>query len=127
MGLPKVLVVEDNLLVLRLSSRMLRYDGLDVVEAENADDAVDIIDDVGAGIAAVFSDILTPGVLDGMDLAHRVHERWPLIPVVLTSGVVFPVAAALPEQTCFVPKPYDLHLVSKLIIDLAGGGERAAR
>jgi hypothetical protein len=44
--------------------------------------------------------------------------------VVLTSGVVVPIAAALSEQTRFVPKPYDLRQVSKLIANLAGGSAR---
>ncbi len=46
------------------------------------------------------------------------------VPVVLTSGVVVPVAAALSEQTRFAPKPYDLRQVSKLIANLAGASAR---
>ncbi len=126
MAQPKVLVVEDQLLVLHLSAQMFRYEGLDVVEAANTDDASDILHAVGEEIAVVFSDILTPGELDGMALAHVVHERWPSIRVVLTSGVVVPVAAALPKQTRFVPKPYDLRQVTRLITSLAGGPARAA-
>ncbi len=126
MAQPKVLVVEDQLLVLHLSAQMFRHDGLDVVEAANTDDATDILRAVGHEIAVMFSDILTPGDLDGMALAHVVHACWPAIRVVLTSGVVVPVAAALPERIRFVPKPYDLRQVSKLITSLAGGSARAA-
>jgi len=117
---PKVLIVEDDLLVLHLSSQILRQDGLDVVEAASADEAADILREDGHGIAVVFTDIRTPGTLDGMDLAHVVREGWPSIPVVLTSGVVMPIAVALPDKTRFVPKPYDMSKVSKLITNLAG-------
>jgi len=124
---PKVLVVEDDLLVLHLSSQSLRHDGLDVVEAASADEAADILREEGDGIAVVFTDILTAGTLDGMDLAHVVHEGWPSIPVVLTSGLVMPIAAALPDKTRFVPKPYDLNKLSKLITKLAGTWGRPSR
>lgn len=117
---PKVLLVEDDLLVLHLASQMLRDDGLDVVEASTADRAAAILGRDGGGIAVVFADILTPGTLNGMDLAYLVHEGWPAMPVVLTSGTVRPIAAALPDKTRFVPKPYDLVQVSRMLANLAG-------
>jgi len=123
---PKVLVVEDDLLVLHLSAQSLRRDGLDVVEAETADDAADILRAVGDEIAVVFSDIRTPGELDGMALARVVRESWPSILVVLTSGAVMLVPAGLPDKTRFVPKPYDLREISTLIANLADGSKFAA-
>ncbi len=127
MSQPKVLIVEDDLLVLHLSSQALRHDGLDVIEAESADQAAEILHDSGEEIAVVFSDIRTPGTLDGMDLAHVVREGWPSIPVVLTSGVIMPIAGAVPDKTRFISKPYDLIKVSKLITHLAKAWGRQSR
>ena len=35
----------------------------------------------------IFADIKLPGVMDGIDLACEVKMRWPLLPVILTSGL----------------------------------------
>jgi len=115
-----VLVVEDDLLILHLSSASLRQNGLDVIEAESADKASDLLREIGHAIAVVFSDIRTPGTLDGMDLAHAIQEGWPTITVVLTSGAAAPSITTLPDKTRFIPKPYDLGQVSKLIAELSG-------
>jgi CheY-like chemotaxis protein len=34
----------------------------------------------------IFADVRLRGVMDGIDLAREVKMRWPLIPVILTSG-----------------------------------------
>ncbi len=120
MSQTKVLVVEDDLLVLRLSSDSLEHDGLDVVEAETADQAAEILRAADANISVVFADIKTPGRLSGLDLAQVAHDRWPTILVILTSGVAVPILSALPDRTRFLPKPYDLQKLAKLIKALVG-------
>ena len=40
----------------------------------------------GRDVALIFADIRLPGVMDGIDLAREVRMRWPLLPVILTSG-----------------------------------------
>ncbi len=34
----------------------------------------------------IFADVRLRGVMDGTDLAREVKMRWPLLPVILTSG-----------------------------------------
>jgi two-component system, response regulator PdtaR len=65
----------DALLRMHAAS-MLEENGFGVVEAENADAALDLLktrDDV----RLLFTDIQMPGSCDGMDLARQVHARWP--------------------------------------------------
>ena len=113
----KILVVEDDLFILMTAAETLRSVGFAVIEAETADAGLHALENELA-IAAVFSDIETPGSLNGLALANAAVERWPAIPVVLTSGHVFPKAGALPKAVHFVGKPYDLTAVAELLSNL---------
>ena len=115
---PKILVVEDDPIVLMSSAHVLREAGFDVVEATTVDDAVKVIADHGRDVAVVFTDIETPGQLNGIDLAHAVRAAHEATPVVLTSGRVAPVLSALPADTHFVCKPYNADQVAALIVGL---------
>jgi two-component system, response regulator PdtaR len=100
-----VLVVEDEPLVRMLGADFLESAGFEVIEACNADEALRVLalrDDV----RAVFTDVDMPGSLDGLDLAWRIHETWPGIGVVLTSGRCFLEPNLMPRDDVFVPKPY---------------------
>ena len=110
----KILVVEDDPLILLTAAETLRQAGFSVVEAETADAGLRALEQE-AEIAAVFSDIETPGQLNGLALASTVVERWPTIAVVLTSGHVFPTPDVLPKAVHFVEKPYDITVVAELL------------
>ncbi|SFI28994.1 PAS/PAC sensor hybrid histidine kinase [Jannaschia pohangensis] len=80
-----VLVVEDDPAVRRLSEQRIAALGFDVVGADNAQDAWEILtarDDV----ALVFTDLVMPGTMTGEDLAHRIGSERPDVAVLLTSG-----------------------------------------
>jgi DNA-binding NtrC family response regulator len=66
----------------------------------------------------VFSDIETPGLLNGLALAQIAAERVPAIPVVLTSGHVVPTSERLSKAVRFVAKPYNLDAVAALLTHL---------
>ena len=80
-----VLVVEDNEHVRRLTVMRLvdlGYRVLDVADANRALEALSSRPDVDM----VFSDLVMPGGLSGLDLARRVKELHPKAKIVLTSG-----------------------------------------
>ena len=110
---PKILVVEDEVLLRFSLSEDLQECGFDVVASGSADEAVEIIRHGLGDIDLVFSDIAMPGVMDGVALAQWIHEYRPGLPVILTSGDEKRGASA--RQLCgrelFFPKPYDLHKV----------------
>ena len=54
----------------------------------------------------VFSDVQTPGSLDGLQLAEILRDKYPDIPIILTSGNAPPRHVGIVEA--FVPKPYDV-------------------
>jgi CheY-like chemotaxis protein len=85
-----VLIVEDDAELRSLTVALLENEQLDTIER-----------------ALIFADIRLRGVMDGIDLAHEVRVRWPLLPVVLTSG--HPLDEHMrqfPPGVAYIPKPW---------------------
>ena len=102
---PVVLVVEDELLLRMDAVDMIAAAGFEVVEAGDADEAIEILE-TRSDIAVVFTDIQMPGTMDGLRLARAVRGRWPPIKIVATSGHLTVTETDLPEGGRFLPKPY---------------------
>ncbi len=102
---PVVLVVEDEFLLRMDAVDMIAAAGFEVVEAANADDAIEILES-RPDITVVFTDIQMPGSMDGLKLARAVRGRWPPIKIIATSGHVHIGETDLPEGGRFLPKPY---------------------
>jgi CheY-like chemotaxis protein len=100
-----VLVVEDEPFVRLDAIATLEGAGFRVVEATNADEAISILE-VRRDIRVVVTDIQMPGSMDGLKLAATIHDRWPPIALIVTSGHVMPRNRELPERGRFLPKPY---------------------
>jgi CheY-like chemotaxis protein len=87
-GLPSeitILVVEDNPAVRTLAARYLSSLGYHVLEAGNGHDALELIRS-GLAIDLLFTDLLMPGGLSGIDLAREARLLRPGLKVLLTSG-----------------------------------------
>src|SRR5258708_9390406 len=82
---PVVLIVEDEFLLRMDAVDMIAAAGFEVVEAGNADEAIDILE-ARRDITVVFTDIQMPGSMDGFKLARAVRCPWPPIKIVATSG-----------------------------------------
>jgi len=96
--------VEDEM-VLRLRAVDIVEDaGFTAVEAVSADEALAILES-RSDISLLFSDIQMPGSMDGLKLAHAVHERWPAIKIILVSGQVKPSDGDRPADSRFFGKP----------------------
>ncbi len=54
----------------------------------------------------IFADIRLPGVMDGVDLSWEVKLRWPLLPIILTSGHPLERIRELPPGVAYMPKPW---------------------
>lgn len=100
-----VLIVEDEILVRMYGADLLTEAGFEVIEAGNADEALAILSGLDH-VHLLFSDIDMPGSMDGLDLAKIVHERWPHVRLLLTSGHHRLDVAHLPSEGEFVRKPW---------------------
>ena len=83
---PVILVVEDEPDERFLAAEMLEDTGFEVVEAETAERALEILEERGDDVAVVFSDVRTPGKIGGFELARIIGVTWPRIRILLTSG-----------------------------------------
>jgi CheY-like chemotaxis protein len=101
----RIVVVEDEVSIRALLAEELRLEGFSVIEADRADDALTYIKS-GEPVDLVFSDIQTPGALNGVQLAEILRDKYPHIPVILTSGNAAPRHVGTVEA--FVPKPYNV-------------------
>ena len=114
---PVVLLVEDEQLLRMDAVEMISSAGFDVVEAANADDAIEILE-VRRDVVVVFTDIQMPGSMDGLKLARAVRGRWPPIKIVATSGLVDVGEKDLPEGGRFLAKPYSPDELAGVLHDL---------
>ena len=99
-----VIIVDDDVFERMGASYMFSDAGYRVLEAENADEALQLFED-NADIRLLFTDVNMPGSMSGSDLAHQVARRWPEVGVIMTSGR--PRPEALPLGAKFHAKPYE--------------------
>lgn len=100
-----VLVVDDEPMMLLAACDVVEEMGFEALIAVDGEAAVKILES-RSDISIVFTDIDMPGRLDGLKLAACIHDRWPPIHILITSGQVTPTAANLPAQAVFMAKPY---------------------
>ena len=116
---PVILVVEDEWLLRMDAAEMIIAAGFEVVEAIDADQAIEILES-RCDIAMVFTDVQMPGSMDGLKLARAVRGRWPPIKIIATSGLVDVGEKDLPEGGRFLSKPYRPHELTTVLRELTG-------
>ncbi|WP_029581810.1 response regulator [Bradyrhizobium sp. URHD0069] len=117
---PVVLIVEDEFLLRMDAVDMIAAAGFEVVEAANADEAIEILE-ARRDITVVFTDIQMPGSMDGLKLARAVSGRWPPIKIIATSGQAELRETDLPEGGRFLPKPYSPLQIAGVLHELING------
>ena len=110
-----VLLVEDEPMISDLATEALQEQGFEVAAVSNAGEALRRLIS-GARIDILFTDVNLPGGMDGGTLARRARELRPNLPVIYTSGRRAVIEQLDPvEGSMFVPKPYDLFRVGRLL------------
>jgi len=110
-----VVIAEDDVLLRMVAVEAFEDEGFVTFQAQNAAAALRIFKARPADIDVLFTDIRMPGGMDGLELAHRVRERWPSTGIVIVSGNIFVATDELPEGARFLPKPYDLDRVVEFV------------
>jgi DNA-binding NtrC family response regulator len=116
-----VLIVEDEPIIRMMAVDMVSNAGFEVLVAENADEAVQILE-TQTGVRIVFTDIDMPGSMDGLKLALAVRGRWPPIEIILTSGHHRVAKSEMPERSVFIAKPYGADQIAATLRQLAANG-----
>src|SRR4051794_25623745 len=110
----RILVVEDNDDVGRFSTELLEDLGYTVRRVANAADALKILAADEFTVDLVFSDVIMPG-MNGVELAGVIRERYPGLPVVLTSGYSNVLAENAHRGFDLIQKPYSVEALSRTL------------
>ena len=125
-GRRRVLLVEDDDSVAQLVEEMLRELGYEVKRVGDGASALDALR-VDPGYQLVFSDMVMPGDIGGLDLARDISRLRPDLPVVLTTGYSAAAAAATKEGRRVLVKPYRIEaLAAELDAVLSAGSTRTS-
>jgi two-component sensor histidine kinase/CheY-like chemotaxis protein len=116
-----VLVVEDEMVLRMRAVDIVEDAGFTAVEAVNAEQALAILES-RSDISLLFSDIQMPGSMDGLKLAHAVHNRWPSIKIILVSGLVRLSDTDTPADSRFFGKPLDAKEMIAELQQMVGAG-----
>ena len=110
----RVLVVEDNDDVGRFSTELLEDLGYTVRRVDNAAAALAMLAEDEFSADLVFSDVIMPG-MNGVELASVIRERYPGLPVVLTSGYSNVLAENAHRGFELIQKPYSVEVLSRIL------------
>lgn len=98
----RVLVVDDEIILLLDLVDQLSEAGFEALPATTAKGAVSLLD----GVDALVTDIDLPGNYSGVKLARLAARLRPGLPIIVVSGGKAPAAEDLPQGAQFFPKPY---------------------
>ncbi len=114
----RILVVEDDLSVAEVAVAAFEDMGHLVDHSENAANALERLR--GTAFDLVFSDIVMPGGMSGIELAEVIAETYPRLPVLLATGFS---SAALAQGALRFPvlaKPYRMEELSRRVSQMLG-------
>ncbi len=114
---PAILLVEDDPEVREIATEALEGSGYQVFAAEDAHQALSILQR-GVPIDALFTDVVMPHGVDGVELANQARALRPDLPVLLASGYARETLRTLDaahEDTPFIAKPYRMAELQKIL------------
>ncbi len=115
---PIAVIVEDEVAVRDVAVVLFEESEMRVISCDNAEKAFTVLCQHGPQTAVLFTDIRLAGLMDGVDLAHRVKRMWPHVKIIITSGYASR-SSDLPKGVVYLPKPWRA-------LDLLMQAERAA-
>src|SRR6185437_7891932 len=110
----RVLLVEDNDDVGAFSTELLEDLGYTVRRVAEAAAALGILSEDEFAVDLVFSDVIMPG-MNGVELARIIRDRYPGLPVVLTSGYSNVLAENAHYGFELIQKPYSVESLSRIL------------
>jgi two-component system NtrC family sensor kinase len=102
-----VLLVEDNAEVAEVMTAYFQQLGYMVKQVANGHEALESLGN-DPKIDVVFSDILMPGGVNGLELGHAIAQLYPALPVLLATGYSSSARDAVAQGFVVLQKPFDL-------------------
>ena len=123
-GHETILVVEDEVSVRRLVALNLRKLGYAVFEAENGQAAMNLWQQRRGEFDLLFSDMVMPEGLTGLDLAEKLKKEKPGLKVIISSGYSAEIAgqsSLAAHGIIYLQKPYHVEILAKTVRDCLDG------
>jgi CheY-like chemotaxis protein len=118
-----ILVVEDESLIRFMLVDELKEEGFDVCEAEDADQAIALIEQPREAFTLLVTDIHMPGLKNGLQVASLMRERHPHVPIVYATARPDALAGAgrLGPKDALLAKPFTPSELVTLVRQLLNG------
>jgi PAS domain S-box-containing protein len=127
-GSETVLLVEDEASVRLLIRRILVRQGYTVLEAGDGEEGLRVWEGNRGGVALVVTDTVMP-LMGGREMARRIHEVQPGVPIILMSGYSQDERAMREpghDGTEFISKPFDVNEFGRTVRRVLDGSGAAA-
>jgi signal transduction histidine kinase/CheY-like chemotaxis protein len=122
-----VLLVEDDENVAKVALKILQMIGYRAEHARDGGTALALLLG-GQKFDIVFSDILMPGGMSGLDLARKIRQHFPRLPVLLSTGYARAAGEVHREGFSIIAKPYRADsLAAALARTIAESAQSAAQ
>jgi two-component system cell cycle sensor histidine kinase/response regulator CckA len=121
-GTETILIVEDEVPVRIFASRALSNKGYKIVEADNAEVALELLQQHGEKIDLVLTDVIMPG-MNGPTMVNEIRKNYPNVKVIFMSGYT---EDALEDyegdvsEINFLQKPFTLKDLAAKVKDVVG-------
>jgi PAS domain S-box-containing protein len=126
-GQETILLVEDEASLRRLVAQGLRLLGYQVFDADNGRTAMKLWRKHGRQIDLLFSDMVMPEGMTGLELAEMLKREKPGLKVILSSGYNVEMAAqslSAAGSVLYLQKPYEVEVLSQMVRDCLDGGKK---
>lgn len=121
-GTGTILLVEDEPEIREMSVALLRAQGFEVIEAQNGIKALEKLKETNKKIDLIFTDIVMPGGMNGIQMAARAQTIQPEAKLLFTSGytgeATEQVDLKLVKDYPLLNKPYDPEALLTAISDI---------
>jgi CheY-like chemotaxis protein len=114
---PMIIVVDDEPDILQYIREILCHVNYEVIVATSGDQAWTLFEEHQPEIDMVLTDVVMPGSIDGLELAAKIHQVDPSLPVLFVTGALpegDARAVGIVEKELLVRKPFS----PKQLIDL---------
>ena len=107
------LIVDDEPAMRSYISAIMSSEHFKTLEAGSAAEAVKIVQRPKGQLALIVSEVEMPGDMNGLELAHSVHNSFPTVPIVLFSGHEKPNNGDICFE--FIEKPFTPNTILSVI------------
>jgi two-component system, cell cycle sensor histidine kinase and response regulator CckA len=121
-GSETILLVEDEEAVRSVAARVLGNQGYTVVQAANGEEALERLDELGAKIDLILTDVVMPD-MGGLELAGRLRERRPDLKVLYMSGYAEgdKLQPKMNSEHSFLQKPFSAESLTLKVREVLDG------